>query len=219
MAGRGKYRGKRKTGGRRRRYARRKGGYPRMGRQMVHRFTRTDVIDTAIPIPAGFPGSGFGFNFTLNQLPNASEFTQLFDQYCIKAIKVSLVPKQGIAVQQGLVTAGALQAVMPKVWSVIDYDDSSAPAALTDLLQYQNTKCTRANQWHTRYFKPAVADEIYNTGITTAYGMKRNTWIDCNNSTVEHYGLRIYVEPSTGNTPRYDLDMIIKFYMEFKNVR
>ena len=120
---------------------------------------------------------------------------------------------------QAVTTAGGLQAIMPKVYSVIDFDDSNAPASVADVLQYENMKVTRANQWHSRYFKPAIADEVYASGITTGYGLRQNAWLDCNSSQVEHYGIKVFTEAGNASTPRYDFDVVCKFYMEFKNVR
>lgn len=196
-----------------------KGKYARKYAPQTHSFTRTFLVDTAYSIPVGWIGGGFGRSFQLNDLPNVSEFTSLFDQYRIKGISFKLVPKQGLAIQQGVVTAGGNQAVMPKIYSCIDYDDASAPGSIDEVLQYQNVKISRANQTHKRYFKPAIADELFNTGVTTAYGMRKNTWIDCSYPSVEHYGIRFYIEPSTANTPRWDYDLVCKFYLQFKYVR
>ena len=188
-------------------------------RQKIHRFTRTFNTDTAIILNSGAAAAGYGFNFALDQLPNPSDFTQLYDQYRIKAIKWQLIPKQGTATVFPPTVLPGQVSIMPKIYSVIDYDDSAPPTSLDQMLQYENCKYTRANKTHTRFFKPAVATEVFNTGITTAYGMRQNAWLDCNSNQIEHYGLKVWVEASTALTPRWDFDIICKFYMEFKNVR
>lgn len=212
-----RYRGKRR-GPRR---VKRKGSKPgkRKFSKKVHSFTRTFQTDTAITIGVGSPAAGYGYSFKLNDLPNASEFTALFDQYRIKALKWHLIPKQGMGVMQAVPTAGGLQPIMPKIYTVVDYDDAAPPTSIDEMLQYQNVKITRANQWHSRYFKPAIADEVYATGITTGYGMRQNAWLDCNSSLIEHYGIKVFVEEGNAQTPRWDFDIVCKFYMEFKNVR
>lgn len=185
----------------------------------VHRFTRVYNIDTAIILNSGAAASGYGYTFKLNDLPNPSDFTQLYDQYRIRAIKFQLIPKQGIATVFPPTVLPGQVSIMPKIYSVIDYDDAAPPTSLAEMLQYENCKWTRANRTHSRYFKPAIATEVFQTGITTGYGMRQNAWIDCNSSTVEHYGLKLWVEASTALTPRWDFDIIAKYYMEFKNVR
>lgn len=192
---------------------------PNYNRQKVHRFTRVFNQDTAIIIAGGAAATGYGYSFALNNLPNHDDFTRLYDQYRIKAIKWQLIPKQGIATVYTPAVVPGQVAIMPKIYSVVDYDNATAPGSLGEVLQYENVKFTRANQTHTRYFKPAVADEVFASGITTGYGMNQNKWMDCNSDQVEHYGLRVWVEGSTASTPRWDFDVLCKFYMEFKNVR
>lgn len=205
----------------RRKYMKRKGAKPRRryNKQKVHRFTRTFNTDTAIILNSGAAAAGYGYTFKLNDLPNQDDFTRLYDQYRIKAVKWQLIPKQGTATVFPPTVLPGQVSIMPKIYSVIDYDDAAPPGSVDEMLQYENVKFTRANRTHSRFFKPAIASEVFQTGITTGYAMRQNAWIDCNSNTVEHYGLKVWVEASTALTPRWDFDIICKYYMEFKNVR
>lgn len=189
-------------------------------KQKVHRFTRTFNTNNAFTIATGAAGAGYAYAFQLNQIPNQDDFTRLYDQYRIRAIKWQLIPKQGLAVLNSIPSGPAATApIMPKIFSVIDYDDATAPGGLDELLQYESVKYTRANKTHTRFLKPAIADEVFGSGITTGYAMRQNAWIDCNSNQVEHYGIRVWAEGSTTFTPPWNFDIMCKFYMEFKNVR
>lgn len=178
-------------------------------RQPVHHFKRTTYRENFIVIPQGGANPVFAtLNFQLANLPNPAEFTQLYDQYCIKAIKIKFVPR--------VTTSNALTPAR-NMWSVIDYDDSVVPTSRDQLLQYQNLKTSTMTRTHTRYFKPAVADEVYATTIATGYGPVKNKWLDCTYDTIEHYGVKVCFDPlPTGGPISYDI--ITTFYLAFKNV-
>lgn len=182
---------------------------PRGGlRQPVQYFKRVQYIPSWHQINAGNPGTGQALNFSLSQVPNASEFTLLYDQYQIKGVKVHVIPK---------FTETAIGKFQGNMWSVLDYDDATVPTALSPLLQYQNVKRTRMQKMHKRYIRPCVATEIFNTGITTTYSPKRNVWIDCASDTTEHYGMKLWFDGLNSDTVIWDLQLT--YYLAFKNVR
>lgn len=181
--------------------------YGKKIKQPVHFFTRTAYRPAYFALPAGGAAVGTAINFKLSDLPNASEFTQLYDQYQIKGVKITLIPRYTD------VNVGQTQG---NVWSVLDYDDSNVPTSIDTLMQYQNVKRTRMNQIHSRYLKPAVSKEVYATGIATSYSMAKNTWMDAANDSVEHYGIKMWFDTRQVLTT---IDVQLKFYLAFKNVR
>jgi len=56
----------------------------------VHRFVRRDFV----PVDPGSAGVGVGYalSFSLDQLPNYTDFTNLFDHYVIEAVDITLIP-------------------------------------------------------------------------------------------------------------------------------
>lgn len=197
-----------KRGGRRKQFGRKI-------KQPVQYFTRTQFISGQFAVVPGGVATGQGINFQLGNVPANAEFTALYDQYQIKAVKITLIPR----ISGNFVTDNTSTAQMGNVWSVLDYDDGNTPANLAVLLQYQNLKRTRLGQVHTRYLKPAVTQEIYATGIATAYSPKKNVWLDVANVNVEHYGMKLWLDamPAGGVTVTYDAT--VKYYLAFKNVR
>lgn len=188
-------------------------------RQKIHSFTRTAFFPALYTVALGAPAVGQGISFKLSDVPSSNDFTALFDQYKIKAVKWTLIPRSAPGQSESVITAGALQQQNYNIWSVIDNDDANPPAALVDLLQYENVKCTKMTQKHTRYLKPSVATEIYSSGITSTYGPKMNQWLDCAGINTEHYGIKLWIEGGDPQTPRMNFDVMIKYYMQFKNVR
>lgn len=173
--------------------------------QPVQKFKRSVYLKAAYT-SSTLADSNFGKQFVLNDVPNVGEFTSLYDQYRILAVKVKLIPRASEAdVSQQL----------PNIGSVIDYDDQTALTAINDYTQYQNFKMTRGNKIHSRYIKPRIAAEVFGGGVTTGF-MPTKGWLDVAYPAVPHYGMKIYIQ-QTAVAQSYDA--LIDYYLAFKNVR
>ena len=174
---------------------------------LVHTFKRTFYNSAGIIVPSG---SGFSFNawtFTLNQLPNVTDFTSLYDQYKINGIKFTLIPRH---TEVPMNTSVGLQ-----VMSVLDFDDDVAPTSINDLCQYGNMKQTRGNINHSRYFRPTIRKSVDVAGASPGYQVSKSEWLDLANTVVKHYGLKYAIEQ--GNVAvTYDLK--IDMYFQCKNL-
>lgn len=151
-----------------------------------------------------------GYYFDLSQVPNNNEFTDLYDQYKINAVKITFLPSQTMS--NSLSSVNNAQGYV-RFFSAIDYNDSSAPTSIDELRQYQSCKYTTVYRKHTRYIRPKVTDR----GSTYTPG---NPWINTTAPTQQYFGLKVAVEPidSTGVTSMI-FTVEVKFYMSFKNVK
>lgn len=151
-----------------------------------------------------------GLVFSLGQIGgNLAPFQALYDQYKIGGVKIQLIPKSN---SYDGTTVGSL---MPQVISCIDYDSIPPTDTLANVMQYQNVKMTSSNRTHSRYLKPRFVNLVDNT-TTPGYQTNRG-WIDCANATVDHNGVKIIVPKTPGQNLSYDL--IVTYYLKFKNVR
>lgn len=165
----------------------------------------------------GVPADTFvSLVFRLGDLPNSSELTQLYDQYCVKAVKVHLMPKFDTANQTGTGTTPNAQHSMNRVFSIIDYDDNTNPSNLGEMMQYENLKTTKGISDHKRYLVPKMLTNAYGGIAATHYMPKAKQWIDCTNATTPHYGLKFGFS-AAGLALNYDLK--VDYYVAFKNVR
>lgn len=147
----------------------------------------------------------------LSDVPNHTEFTALYDQYCIKGISFTLMPRYNV----NQPTAGTSQT--PQTWSILDYD-GSFPTTSTQMLQYQNLKMVPGTSYHKRFFVPAISNAIFNGTTPTAYSVKKRQWIDSANDTVPHYGATVMI-PSVNMDSVSCWDIKVTYYLAFKNVR
>lgn len=205
------------------------GGY-RRNRQPIHYFKRTckisDITASWNAATATATTIAGTYALSLDSVSAHGEFTSLYDQYMIRAVKLSFVPS-GNSYMTSTVSGIATPVGFSRFNSVIDYNDSSVPANENEMLQYQSLKTTPGYKTHTRYFKPKVQQTIADndvTGTVVNGAPKGNCWLDCANPSVDHLGLKVFcaapinsVSASTSVSITYSV--YATFYLAFKNVR
>lgn len=151
------------------------------------------------------------YNFQLSQVGgNLGPFTALYDQYRISKIVYQLVPKWNSSDLDTTHQGGNL----PMIATCIDYDDGNAPANFGDIIQRQNAKLHRGSKIITRTFKPCANFVV--DASTGALSSKQSPWLDATNTSVPHYGLKLGI---TSVQAPQDYDVIVKYYLQFRQVR
>lgn len=175
------YRARRRTI-RRRRVIRR---FPRRSpaqKMRIHHFKRTVIL---AGINTGTATTFGARAFDLNMLPDNTEFQNLYDMFRINKVVWKLVPNVNSA------EAGAAQR-LPQIHSVLDYNDSTAPTSLDELVQYNNYRMTMGSRIHARKLTPAFLDNVYQTGAIQQPGNPNwKKWLSTANSlSVPHHGVK-----------------------------
>lgn len=169
----------------------------------------------------------YGVNFTLNMLPDYTEFSVLFDRYKIVGAKMKL-----IMYQNGALTGAAAVASYPQsgvLWhGITDYDDSAAPTAaetgIDTLREYESYKtCNAFNKGVIgQYCRPRLALSAYG-GAFTRYANAGPMWIDCNSVDTQHYGFKGIFEispcASITSTMLAFIKPEITLYFQLKDLR
>lgn len=155
-------------------------------------------------------------SFQLSDLPNYTQFTNLYDQYRILAVKVEFVARTPPVQYYGV---SAISSSAPVLYTAIDLDDVTTPTSTT-LLAHESCKFHGAftpmsTNKYVRWLKPATAVEMYQTGGFGGYGARQNQWIDTTSSSVQHYGIKWWIA-TAATTPAYYYDVVFTYYMEFK---
>lgn len=157
-------------------------------------------------------------------VPNYTEFTGLFDQWCIDKVELMLVPTYS-----GHSINGNVFSQLPTLVHAID-DDDSAAASKTDLQQYGNCGYTQLlngtyDVKPLRVFRPKPAMAVFQQGATFAYGeiARGPKWIDVAYPTVPHYSFKAALDNAnvsgTANTVICYVDVVAKMHFRFKTVR
>jgi len=174
----------------------------------VYRFVRSAYVTTLSSLAAAT--SYFAFSFKLSDLPNYTEFTQLFDEYKISKLQYKFLP--GALTQNTLTTIAT-----PTFMYAIDKDDATVPTSLDTLLQYPGVKIRNMDRGFTVSFVPRVAATFYNTAVTSAYGSTVH-YLDAANDGVPHYGIHGGFGRSL-IAGAYTYDVYVKVWVHCRGVR
>lgn len=185
----------------------RKYRYSKRG-QKIFLYKRHTGIFGVIQAQASLETFG-ALNFSLNDLPNYTEFTNLYDMYKINCVKVTFWPQQTISNSLGSVNNPAGNA---RFFSAIDYNDGTQPTSVDELREYQSCKFTTVLKPHKRViFKPKILD-------TSSYSI--SPWMSTASPSSNYFGLKYAIEAiSSTNTPQMAYSVECKYYMSFKNVK
>lgn len=162
--------------------------------------------------------------FIMQDCPDSSEFTALFDRYRVKSVSLKFLPIANVAAYQ-LSTAATPSngAVSGYIHSVTDYDDSAtflaSAAGVNDMRQYETYKTKRIFSTQTYSVRPKLAMSVYQ-GAFTGYAQSRNIWVDCNTS-AQYYGKKFLFEIFNPSLTTYYINfkVEIKYNLEFRDVR
>lgn len=184
---------------------------------------RVDLNGTG-PTYKFFWGQSIGFS--LADIPNYSEFTQLYDQYKINKIVLKIYPFNNIpSTANTTATSGGVGLI---IHSILDPDNllvaSADEAGVNTLRQYQNYKTV--NMSNKKYFKkvitPRMLEGVVNSaGTIVGNRVNKSYYIDCAYPSVPHYGVHLlyeFINPTTA-TVSYFLRIEATYYMSFKDVR
>lgn len=168
----------------------------------------------------------YSYNFTLDSIPNYSEWTALFDMYKINRVVVEIMP--AVNVDNANVNTGSLTTYSTfnnlRIFTCVDYN-SFQGTTIDSIREYSNCKVTRYTRGQKRHFRPMAT--IAGSSGTTA-GMQftqlGNPWIQCTNASVPHYSLAVGIDTSlldpTIIAPNDILARVeVTYYVSFKNAK
>jgi len=169
-------------------------------------YNLVDTVENLAYFTTGTVTTSFGGYFAaLSSMGDASTYTAAFDQYRIMGMKLMITPT---------VDKTSANVYTGHVHTCIDYDDvnSITPA---QALTYANCIVSNPGDTIIRTFKPHCAAAMY-SGAFSSFGNVTSPWIDTASPSVQHYGLKIAVNP-TGTALAYDV--IASIWFQFRNTR
>lgn len=145
-----------------------------------HRFVRRDFV----PVDSGTAGTpqGLAFSFSLDQLPNYTDFTNLFDHYSIDRIDLVAIPGVNPA----------------QIYSAPDFDDAVAPTGVADLLERQNCTVQVVGPNSYQQFRRTIVPRMPMEGGTAAGPQLApvGTPVDTADPSVQYFGFKLWIVPT-----------------------
>jgi hypothetical protein len=149
--------------------------------------TRTITVSNSNITVTASTAVGLNYIFTLADCDDYTNYTQLFDQYRIDAVRFILRPTANAV---GLVSPATVNVV--PLYIAIDYDDANTPTSAAQIRAYDNCCILPPGESICRTFVPRMALDAYQ-GAFTGFANVAPQWIDANSSGVQHYGIKIWV--------------------------
>lgn len=140
--------------------------------------------------------------FRLASVDGYTEYTAFNDQYRIVGVKVTFCPSQresllGHFGDDGGAPAKQIYGFTPRICWAIDLDDATTQpltkAGLIALRERPYSKTTDFNRPVSVWLRPRALGTAQSGSGTASYLLNRKLWLDTNNGTVDHFGLKYYV--------------------------
>ena len=146
--------------------------------------------------------------FQLSDVINVSDFINIFDQFTINSVELTIRWSPNDAIYASNNNMAATGAYNPVLYYVSDHDDNDPIPSITDMLEIQKHKSVRLMPGKPVIInvKPAVQAQAYQTALTTAYGPKWNMKLNMDDNDTPHYGLKIGVSKQSNNFGALTID-------------
>lgn len=163
--------------------------------------------------------------FRFQDLVNYSEFSNLYDRYMITGVmlKFQLINNPDANNEIGTYATGNAANWFPKMWYIKDYDDGNTEN-LDAFRQRAGVryKILKPNSEVKIFVKPAILTQQYASAVSTGYTPKWRQWVDMDNPSVPHYGVKCIID-TNGVVPTVDHPFYVRaearFMFSCKDVR
>lgn len=168
----------------------------------------------------GFEVKAF-YLFSLNNCINYNNWTAIYDYYRINWVKVHFLPIRTTRMNLGVANANPALMETPKFAVSLDRDSNSNPTDYSDVIERYPHKETLATQSQTWTFRPNRLLEVYRSPTTTGYKIDRDWrgFLDCAQSDIPHYGLRVCMANSTAVDFAFQYEVRILYNVSFRGRR
>jgi len=154
------------------------------------------------------------YNFKLSDLNNYVDFVEVFDEYKIDAVSMTIKSLNGTV---GLYTNSSITLV--DLYSVIDYNDTTAFTLTSQARQFENCMTLMPGESCNRVFAPKPALAVYE-GAFTGYASGPKVWINTDNPNVQHYGMKLAIgHGGVSQTQNQTWEVEFEYYVSFRSVR
>lgn len=205
----------------RRRFNKKKTSVPRSLRNNHTMITRIAQLSD-FTVMSNFAWTNNQYNFKLSDLTSYSEFTNLFDQYMISAVKVTFFPQYDAndISNQNANAAGVGTIASPIIFTTYTQDPTLHLNTLAQAMQVSSAKMVKNPlKPFSVYAKPKFITETAN-GILLGGSLGKRGYLDTDYPSIQHYGVEIggrtYASSAPLGSPNLTYQVFAKFYLQFK---
>lgn len=149
--------------------------------------------------------------FKLEDIPQYTDITNLFDSYCIRKVKVDFLATVNDF------TASFVESEIPQVLTCIDKNTTTTLSGVDTVMAYQNCRQYGANRNFSRSFRPYYIGSASTQIGSVPVEVKQN-WIPTSSSSLPHYGLQ-WAVPTFDNPDDVIVQVWVTYWIQCRNVR
>lgn len=190
---------------------------------------RTFWLENWSPNTATTAGFWRYYQVSMNSMPSVGEFTPLFDQYRINAIKFTFRPRYDSfagndtvdTTLPGVTNQGGTQLhIINDPYSIIGASGTYNSTNLNTFLEQGSVKSYNGNRAVSVYYKPTINKTVDGAAGGNNVERARAPFLNANNTSVVHNGFHVFAQDInlTGAFGQ-SFDVFVTFYMTWKNLR
>jgi hypothetical protein len=161
-------------------------------------------------------------SYTFSNLPNVAEYTSLFDEYKINAIKVQYRPSYDSIEALSSDTTAGTQNTKVLVHTLVDPASTVLPSGLygsttlNAFLENGEVRTRDGNKPFTMFYKPKMFQGVNGSG--TAARMVNPSWLRTSDTAPIHYGHHVFIQSGNNTTPmKYDI--FVTYYFQCRGMK
>lgn len=161
--------------------------------------------------------------YSLDLVPQAAQYKQLFEYYTLNKVVVEFRYKSlgGVAnLDQTVANRVPFNEQCPILYFKVDHNDITADtlATMKQSMKTHEHQFSNNKPNFTIQLKPAVQAEAYKSSVTTTYIPKWGQQLSTADGTVPHYGLKAYAVAATDSAVSSgQIEVTHKLYFTLKN--
>lgn len=159
-----------------------------------------------------------GWAFCLSDVPDYTEFTELFEYYRITGVRI----RYTFNGTNATLPIGNSYAFMPTIMYAADTNDST-PETRNDLMQHNGVSFKTLNRPGNVFVKPRTQVMMYEGVAGTGYAEGSMKWINTSDPNVPHYGWKYSIngdlEGGMGAQNIGKVTFMVTYYIELKGAK
>lgn len=166
----------------------------------IHHFKRTLLTST---ITGSTVDLGGVQTLYFSDLPNYTEFTNLFDMFRINKVVTKFIPLSDEA------NVGTQSTTL--FYTYLDYNDGTTPVSESEVCQYDTLRISQGLKQHVRIYTPCMLAGVSNPVTVAKPEWKQ--WYNCANATAIYFNALKYWRPAqpTGQLVNYKIVTTVYF--------
>jgi hypothetical protein len=195
-------------------------------RRRVRRTPKSGLVSTKFCLDGtilvtGGTGGYYASASSLEDFKSASttvtSYANLYQQYRIRKLKYDFYPR-GVG---NTITWADNAPHGGRAVTVLDFEDVTLPTSFNHLERSAYARKHTLNRSFSRYFTPCVNFGVEGNPLTpttpiVAAAPRRSPWLKTSQLTTEHYGIKVGLTAPGPNTVKYNVDVCITGYVQFR---